>query len=488
MPAAAIVGGVTALPHTSSHSATPPVADPSRNRSITRILAAASIGFAVVQLDVTIVNVALPRIAARLGASVATLQWIVDAYALTFAALLLSAGVLADRLGARCVYVAGFALFALASGACGSAPDPVSLVAARALQGAGAALLVPSSLALLNRATRHDAALRARAVGWWTAAGGVSIAAGPVVGALLLEAFDWRSIFLVNLPLCAVGACLTPGRHERLADPPASRRFDPVGQLLAAVAVGALVAAIIELPALGFEHPLIAGGLAVALTSGWAFGFAEARAVDPMLPPGLLRSPGFGAAVAFGVVVNLTYYGAIFVLSLYLQQARGYPAFAAGLAFVPLTATFIVSNLASAQVTARHGPRVSMLVGASIGAVGFAFLGGLGRHTSYAAMLPAFVLIPAGMGLAVPAMTTVVLSGADARRAGTASGVLNAARQFGGAIGVAAFGALATGGHDPIIPGLHAAAATAAVLLAGAAATAWIGVRTVAGVHRGTPS
>jgi len=449
---------------------------------------AASVGFAVVQLDVTIVNVALPRIAERLGASVAMLQWIVDAYALAFAALLLSAGVVADRVGARRVYVTGFALFALASGACGLAFDPASLVAARALQGAGAALLVPSSLALLDQATRHDAVLRSRAVGWWTAAGGVSIAAGPVVGGLLLEAFDWRSIFLVNLPLCAIGAYLTLGRHERSASLPASRRFDPVGQLLAVVAVGALVAAIIEVPVLGVGHPLTAGCLAVALASGWGFRFAEVRVADPMLPPDLLRSPGLAAAVAFGVVVNLTYYGAIFVLSLYLQQVLGYPAFTAGLAFVPLTATFIVSNLASAKVTARHGPRVSMQVGASIGALGFALLGAFDRHTAYAAMLPAFVLIPAGMGLAVPAMTTVVLCGADARRAGTSSGVLNAARQFGGAIGVAAFGALATGGPDPIISGLHAAAAIAALLLAGAAATAWIGVRAASSVHQGIPS
>lgn len=463
-------------------------------RSPAWTVAATCIGFVVVQVDVTIVNVALPRIASlpivsqsigprlvasQLGGSVALLQWVVDAYALPFAVLLLSAGVLADRVGARRVYLAGFALFAVASTACGLAVGPLSLVVARALQGVGAALLVPSSLALLNRATAHDVALRARAVGWWTAAGGVSIAFGPVAGGLLLEAFGWRSIFLVNVPLCALGAWLTLRHVAGSRNSAKARRFDPAGQLLAVAGLGALVAAVIATPALGVRHPLIAAGLGATSLAGWMFRVVEAHASDPMLPPELFRATGFGAAVAFGVAVNLTYYGAVFVLSLYLQQVRGYPPFDAGLACLPLTATFIVANLASARVTARHGPRVSMLAGAAIGAAGFALLGRLGGASSFAAMLPAFVLIPGGMGLAVPAMTTVVLSGVEARHAGTASGVLNAARQVGGAIGVAVFGALATGGPDRIISGLHAASAISVLLLVAAATTAWIGVRRI---------
>ncbi|HEX8741264.1 MAG TPA: MFS transporter [Casimicrobiaceae bacterium] len=458
-------------------------------RSPAWTVAATCIGFAVVQLDVTIVNVALPRIASQLigsqpigsqlGGSVALLQWVVDAYALSFAVLLLSAGVLADRVGARRVYLAGFALFAVASAACGLAAGTLSLIVARALQGVGAALLVPSSLALLNRAAAHDAALRVRAVGWWTAAGGVSIAFGPVAGGLLVEAFGWRSIFLVNVPLCALGAWLTLRHVAGSRNSVKARRFDPAGQLLAIAALGALVAVIIATPALGVRHPLIAAGLGVTLLAGWIFRAVEAHASDPMLPPELFRATGFGAAVTFGVAVNLTYYGAVFVLSLYLQQVRGYPPFDAGLAYLPLTATFIVANLASARATARYGPRASMLAGAAIGVAGFALLGRLGGASSLPAMLPAFVLIPGGMGLAVPAMTTVVLSGVEARHAGTASGVLNAARQVGGAIGVAVFGALATGGPDRIISGVHAASAISVFLLAAAATTAWIGVRPI---------
>lgn len=477
-----------ALPGSPPRSTAAPADVGARVRSTTWIIAAASAGFAVVQLDVTVVNVALPRIAAQFDASIAALQWVVDAYATAFAVLLLSAGMLTDRLGPRRVCVAGFALFALASAACGLAFDPVSLIGARALQGAGAALLVPSSLAFINRATHHDPSLRARAIGWWTAAGGVSIAAGPVIGGALLETLGWRSIFAVNLPLCAMGACAALGRHGHVERAASLRRFDPVGQLLAMVATGSLVAAIIAMPARGLDHPLTAGLLGAALAAGWALCAAEVRAADPMLPPALLRSPGLAPAVAFGVAVNLTYYGVIFVLSLYLQRVRGYPALAAGFAYLPLTATFIVSNLASPKVTVRYGARVSMVAGAAVGAAGFALLGGLGASSTYASMLPAFALIPGGMGLAVPAMTTVVLAGVDAPCAGIASGVLNAARQIGGAIGVAAFGALAGGDADRIISGLHAAAAVSTALLVGAAATAWIGVAPAARAYRETPS
>jgi DHA2 family methylenomycin A resistance protein-like MFS transporter len=440
-------------------------------------VAITSIGFAVVQLDVTIVNVALPRIGAALDASVAALQWVVDAYTLSFAVLLLTAGALSDCLGARATYVAGFGIFALASSMCGLAHDAPALIAARALQGAGAALLVPSSLALLNAAFADDAARRARAVGLWTAVGGVSIAAGPIVGGALLEAFGWQSIFLVNVPVCVAAAWLALRAPLSAAPAAATRRFDPAGQLLALIALTALVASIIEASAPATSPALIGAGFAVALIAAAAFCVVEARVAASMLPLHFFRIAAFTSAVLFGVAVNLTYYGIVFVLSLYLQQARGYSTFEAGLAYVPLTATFIVSNVASAAVSARHGPRVPMGAGALIGAMGFALLARLDGSSPYLAMLPAFILIPLGMGLAVPAMTTVMLASVGARFTGTASGTLNAARQIGGAIGVALFGALIGRGSDSIIPGLHAAAHVAAAMLAVAAAIAWIGVR-----------
>lgn len=440
-------------------------------RGVGAALAAASLGFGLIQLDVTIVNVALPRIGTELHAPVDMLQWVVDAYALVFAVLLLSAGVLGDRFGARRIFRAGLALFALASLGCGFAPGTGALIAMRAVQGAGAAAMLPASLALLNHACHHDGRLRARAVGLWTAAGGVTIAAGPLIGGLLIAAGSWRTIFLVNLPICVVGAWLTT-RVDEIERAPRAPHLDLAGQVLAIAALTGLTGGVIELRPLGLDHPLVLGGFAVALIAGTAFVRCEARSPAPMLPLSLFRLPSFSPAVGFGVLANLTYYGIVFVLSLYLQRVLGYSAFAAGLAYLPLTATFIVSNVASGWVMGRAGTRRPMIAGALVGAAGFALLLGLGAGTPYWRMLPGFALIPLGMGLAVPAMTTTILSAVDKTASGVAAAVLNAARQAGGAIGVALFGAFAGNGH--IVAGVHAAVLTAvAAMLTAAGLAAW---------------
>jgi MFS transporter, DHA2 family, methylenomycin A resistance protein len=431
------------------------------------IIAASSFAFAIIQLDVTIVNVALPRIGQDLGASLAELQWVVDAYTLGFAVLLLSAGVVVDRLGAKRVFCAGFVGFAVASLACGLAPGPGFLNATRVIQGIGAALLVPSSLAVLNDACAHDWRLRARAIGIWTAAGGVAIAAGPVAGGLLLTWLGWRSIFFVNLPICAFGLiltlrCVPPPQYDKKKH----HSFDLAGQALAIVALTALISAVIEARPFGLAHPVVVAGGLLALAGTAGFIAVEARTVSPMLPLHLFRLPGFTPAVVFGVLVNCAYYGIIFVLSLYLQKTMGYSTVQAGLAFLPLTGTFIASNIASGWMVGRTGSRPPMVLGALIGAVGYLLLHRLDGQATFIEMLPAFVLIPVGMGLAVPAMTTSILSSVDRARSGTASAVLNAARQVGGAIGVAAFGALVsevTAGQ--IVSGLKIAALSAAGLL-----------------------
>jgi MFS transporter, DHA2 family, methylenomycin A resistance protein len=431
------------------------------------VIAASSFAFAVIQLDVTIVNVALPRIAEDLGASLAELQWVVDAYTLGFAALLLSAGVVVDRLGAKRVFSAGFAGFALASLACGLAPGPGFLNATRAIQGIGAALLVPGSLAVLNDACAHDWRLRARAIGIWTAAGGAAIGAGPVAGGLLLAWLGWRSIFFVNLPICALGLLLT----LRCVPPPQRDKkkhhsFDLPGQALAIVALTALIGAVIEARPLGFTHPVVVTGCLLALAGTAGFIAVEARTDSPMLPLHFFLLPGFTPAVAFGVLVNCAYYGIIFVLSFYLQKSMGYSTVQAGLAFLPLTGTFIASNITSGWMVGRTGARAPMVLGALIGAAGYLLLHRLDGRASFIEMLPAFVLIPVGMGLAVPAMTTSILSSVDRARSGTASAVLNAARQVGGAIGVAAFGALVSGvAGGQIVSGLKIAALSAVGLL-----------------------
>ena len=386
-------------------------------------VAATSFGFALVQLDVTIVNVALPRIGASLQTGIAGLQWVVDAYALVFAALLLTAGFLGDRYGARKIYLAGLGVFALASLACGLAPDASLLIAGRVMQGVGAAAMLPASLTLLNHAAGHDARLRAQAVGWWTAAGSITIAAGPIVGGLILAVASWRMIFLVNLPVCLVGAFLTL-RVPETERSSGSRGFDFTGQILGIVALAALVGAVIEAKPLGFGDLRVAALAGLGIAAGIGFVVAEAKVRDPMLPLKLFRAPGFAVCVVYGMAANLTYYGIVFVLSLYLQKALHYSPAQAGLAFLPLTATFFVVNVLSGTLVGRFGSRLPMVVGALVDALGFALLLQLDGGSSFLALLAPFMLMPAGMGTGVPAMTTAVLAGVDKALSGVASATL----------------------------------------------------------------
>jgi DHA2 family methylenomycin A resistance protein-like MFS transporter len=412
---------------------------------------------------------------------------VVDAYTLGFAVFLLSAGVLGDKFGSRRVFLGGFWLFTLASLACAAATGAVMLNVARAAQGIGAALLVPSSLAILNAAYAHDKAQLAKAVGWWTAAGGVSIAIGPVLGAVLLELAGWRSIFWVNIPLCLAGAWLTLRTVPAAAGKDPGRAFDMPGQLLAVVALTAFIGAVIEVHALGWTHAMVQGGLALAAAAFAVFLLVEERSKSPMLPLALFRSAGFSGAVAFGVLVNFAYYGVIFVLSFYLQTVRGYTALAAGVMFLPLTGTFIFSNIASGRVSARTGLRTPMILGGLIGSSGYALLGvfGISDHAGFWAMLPGLALIPAGMGLAVPAMTTSILSSVGAGQAGTASAVLNTARQVGGALGVAVYGSMVAAGTPALaMGGLRTALAVSAALLLAAAAIAWQCIAAPGGLRR----
>ncbi|ELX08470.1 multidrug resistance protein Stp [Janthinobacterium sp. HH01] len=454
------------------------------------ILLACSFAFIIVQLDVTIVNVALPQIGRELGASVTDLQWVVDAYTLGFAVFLLSAGALGDKFGSRRTFMTGFALFTAASLACAMAPTALVLNIARALQGVGAALLVPSSLAILNTTYADDKAMLAKAVAWWTAAGGVSIAAGPVLGGMLLSVSGWRSIFWVNIPICLAGFWLTGRVVPAAAGRDPHRALDLPGQLLAVVALTGFIGTVIEFEALGWSHWLVHAGLTAAAVGGALFICVEARSKSPMLPLILFRSAPFSGAVLFGVLMNFSYYGVIFVLSLYLQKVRGFSVLHAGLVFLPLTATFILSNLVSGWMASRTGLRTPMIVGALIGASGYALLGwwGISSHATFLQMLPGLALIPAGMGLAVPAMTTSILSGVERRQAGTASAVLNMARQVGGALGVAIFGAMvaAHAGADVSNAGildairLAMAISCALLLMAGGLAVACIRSRSPA--------
>jgi DHA2 family methylenomycin A resistance protein-like MFS transporter len=234
---------------------------------------------------------------------------------------------------------------------------------------------------------------------------------------------------------------------------------------------------VIELPRLGLGHPMVWGGLVVAVTGGLALIVVEARAENPIVPLMFFRRPSYVTAVGFGALLNLTYFGMLFVLSLYLQRVRGYSPAEAGSAYLPLTGTFIASHAVSGRMTAKLGPRLPMVLGAAIAAIGFLLLIQLDADTPYARMVIPFLIIPGGLGLASPAMITSVLAGVDKARAGTAAAVLNTARQIGGATGVAIFGALVVGGKDQIVPGLHTAVLVATVLLVIAMGSAWRGIK-----------
>ena len=281
-------------------------------------LAAASLGFVVVLLDVSVVNVALESLRVGFDTDVAGLQWVVNAYTLVFAALLLTTGALGDRLGAKRVFMAGFALFTLASLGCGLATSLGALITARIVQGLGAAMLVPTSLSLLQQAF-PDPVARSRAVGWWGAAGGIALAAGPVLGGLLVTHIGWRSIFLINLPIGLLGLCLTL-RIAPTAVARTSQSFDLAGQCTAILALGSLTAALTEAGRLGWQHPFVLGGLAFSFLAGGLFLRLESRSSHPMLPLTLFRNSTFSVASTAGLIVNFAYYGLVFVFSLFFQS------------------------------------------------------------------------------------------------------------------------------------------------------------------------
>lgn len=414
------------------------------------VLGAAMLGFFLISLDALIVTVALPDIGRSLGVGMSGLQWVVDGYTLIFAALMLSAGALCDRIGARRAYGGGLALFALASAACGLTPGLGVLVIARLVQGAAAAVMMPASLALI-RQNFPDQTERARAIAVWTVGGAVAVAAGPVLGGALVASTGWRWIFYVNLPASLLAFAL----FTRV--PPSPRlpaRLDVVGQVTTVVAMGALTYGVIEGGEQGFGRPLVVASLLVAVVAAAAFLAAQARGAHPMLPLPLFRSRVVVVSLVVGFMLNATYYGGVFVFSLYLQQERGQSALHTGLLFIPMTALVAVVNLASARLAARFGPRVPIVAGQLLGTAGLAALTTVGAHTGVGAV--AVLMVPVGLGgaLAVPALTAMLLDATPPDRAGAASAVLNTARQVGGAIAVAVFGGLLSGA-DGFLTGMR---------------------------------
>ncbi|MFI0740362.1 MFS transporter [Streptomyces sp. NPDC021100] len=441
-------------------------------------LLAACLGFVVVILDVSIVNVATKALAGDFGGSISGLEWVINGYTLTFAAFLLTAGAMGDRFHPGRIFVGGFGLFAAASLACGAAPSLGVLIAARIVQGVGAAMIVPSSLSLVN-AGFPDPARRARAISLWAAAGGLALALGPVIGGLLVDALGWRSVFYVNVPLAAVGILLARADARPAPARTAARRsLDLPGQVLAVVSLGALTAATVEANSRGWASAAVLGCAAVFAVALAGFVAVERRGTDPMLPPQLFGNRTFTATTLIGALLNFAFYGLIFVFSIFFQEAWGYSPSVAGLAFLPMTAAIMAANLASGPLVRRLGARVVLVLGSALAALGYLTAApAVGAH-SYAAVVAQFLVAGIGLGLAVPAMTNAMLGAADPAHAGIASGVLNASRQIGGLLGVAVMGLLVGDGTaGQLVPGLRAALLWAGGALAVAALLSAVGVR-----------
>lgn len=414
------------------------------DRQQRRMLLATSISYVIVILDTSIVNVALERIATGFAGSVAGLQWVVNAYTLSFASVLLSGGTLADRFGARPVYIAGLASFTLASVLCGAAPSLSLLIAARMLQGVGAALLVPASMALINR-TWPDSRERAAVFGIWAGLGGAAMAAGPLLGGVLIGLSGWRSIFLINVPVCVAGIVMTwrvGHRLARRAPDAAPRTFDLAGQLAGMATLALLNVSIIEAPAYGWHSATLAGYVAATLGAGALFVVIETRRAHPMLPFALFRHPLFSGSVIASMVSAFTFYGLLFTLSLYLQQQRGYTPLRAGLAFLPLTIVVPAGSLLSKRAVQRLGPRWLVAGAFVLAATGYLALMTVGPAAQYGMLALPLPAIGLAASLITPATTAALMGCVDGHRAGIAAGVLNAARQTGAALGVAMSGAL----------------------------------------------
>jgi DHA2 family methylenomycin A resistance protein-like MFS transporter len=431
-------------------------------------LIGSALGFVVVLLDVSVVNVALDAFRAGFSASVAGLEWVVNAYTLIFAALLLTAGALGDRFGARKVLLAGFVLFTAASVACGLASTLETLVMARTVQGAGAALLVPNSLSLIQQAFPVQEA-RSRAVGWWGAAGGIALAAGPVAGGFLVAHFGWRSIFLINLPIGLIGLAMTL-RYAPASPANSHRSLDLPGQVVAVVALAALAIALIDAGHLGWTSPRIIIALLIALIAAAAFIAVEARNAAPMLPLTLFRSPAFTIASISGVLVNFAYYGLIFVFSLFFQWQQKFSPQETGLAFLPMTVVLIAASVIGGRLITRLGARRLMVLGLMVAASGYLLLLAALTTGSYAMLVLPMLMAASGIALTVPTMTNITLSAVETSRAGIASGVLNTARQVGGMLGVAVCGYFVRDiAASAFMEGMRLSLAVAVVLLLGGA-------------------
>jgi DHA2 family methylenomycin A resistance protein-like MFS transporter len=407
--------------------------------SLPMLLFTLAIGFVMAMIDVTAVNTALTDIAADLGVPLSGLVWVVDGYTLTFAALLLAGGALADRHGPKRVYQAGLAVFVLGSVLCALAPGGWGGVAARLLLGPGGGLFLPCSLSLITNA-EDDARRREKMFATWAAIVSAAATIGPLAGGVLVETFGWRSIFWLNLPLGLLGIVLAQARAP--APPAQARPLGLASHGLGAAALAAVAFVLIEGPALGWRTWPVLAALAAAIGLALALVRRERASLRPVLPPDLYGVPAFQAAALSGLMINLATFGQLFVLSLLLQRVHGAGPLDTGLAILPMTAAAGVSNLLSGRAIAAQGTRMPLLAGLGGAVLAALLLTQAGEGTPAWLVVAGGTLLFLAVGFAIPAMTATVMQAGGKAHASAAAAALNASRQVGALLGVAAAGTI----------------------------------------------
>jgi EmrB/QacA subfamily drug resistance transporter len=412
-------------------------------------LLATCVAMFMLLLDITIVNVALPEIQRDLGASFTDLQWVVDAYALTLAALLLTAGSLGDRLGRRAVFAGGFAIFTLASLACGLAWDPTSLNIARAVQGIGGAAMFATTLALI--AQEFKGPDRATAFGIWGATVGGAVAVGPLIGGALTDGLGWEWIFFVNVPIGALAILLTMTRVGESRDRDA-QGVDWPGVVTFSASLFLLIFALVRGNAEGWSSFPITGSLIGAGVLALAFVAIELRSSKPMFDLSLFRKPAFVGSSAVAFALSASMFSMFLFITLYVQSVLGYDAFEAGLRFLPVTLLSFFVAPAAGKLLTRIQPRVFFGVGLSLVGIGLLLMRGLSADSDWTALLAGFLFAGAGIGMVNPSIASTAVGVVPAAKAGMGSGISNTARQVGLATGIAGWGAIFESGIASRLP------------------------------------
>jgi EmrB/QacA subfamily drug resistance transporter len=422
----------------------------------------------IVGLDNTIVNVALPSIGRELHAPVSDLQWTVDAYTLVLASLLMLGGSMGDRLGRRRVFQTGLSVFTLASLLCSAAPSLGWLVVFRVLQAVGGSMLNPVAMSII-RNVYTDARERAQAIGVWGATIGISLALGPVLGGVLVQAVDWRAIFWINVPVGLLALVLTM-RFVPESRAPRPRRLDPVGQVLVIALLGSLTYAIIEAPATGWLSTQTIGLFVLALAALAVLLPYESHRREPLLEMRFFRSIPFSSASAIAVCTFAALGGFLFLNTLYLQEIRGLTALTAGIYTLPIAAMTVFFAPLSGRIVGARGPRAALLVGGLGIVLAGLLLTGIETSTPLTSLLPAYFVFGIGFGMVNPPITNTAVIGMPEAQAGVAAAVASTSRQVGQTLGVAVAGAIAAAGAVTVGPGFVAATHTVWWLVAGCGA------------------